>query len=85
MLLLLQGGAADVLKRQGEGDEVQEIFIVRLEEYACFGEQSFLLGQPSMATVRSEGYSEIIFLGESRAAHGRGHARTRACDCAHSA
>jgi len=64
-LFFIQTGGADVLKKVGEGDDAQEILVVQLSEFACFGEQSFLLGQASMATVRSVGYSEVMSLGRS--------------------
>ena len=47
-----------VVKERDLGEEV----IITLEEYACFGEQSFLLGSEAMATCRAKGYVEIMRL-----------------------
>jgi len=60
-LFFIRAGGAEVLK-QGAGEGDDEMIVTRLHEFACFGEQSFLLRQPSMATVRSIGYSEIMWL-----------------------
>ena len=60
-LFFVRSGTVQVIKDTNQDGEEGQI-IATLEEHACFGEQSFLLGTEALASVRAKHYSEIMRL-----------------------